>query len=88
MDHDVTGFVTDIWATGSNVVLSFSMSSELLKHTVKVFRLLKAFFKELSKVDPPIVYLSKCLIMLGVPTQPDHVYNTNTFAVIESTGIN
>ena len=83
MDHDVTGFVTDIWATGSNVVLSFSMSSELLKHTVKVFRLLKTFFKELRKVDPPIGYLSKYLIMLSVPTQPDHVCNTNTFAVIE-----
>ena len=25
--------------------------------------------------------------MLGVPTQPDHVYNTKTFAVIESNGI-
>ena len=39
MDHDVTGsWIKVSWATESNVVLSFSTSSELLKHTVNVER--------------------------------------------------
>ena len=41
-----------------------------------------------KKANPPIGYLSKYVIMLSVPTQPEYVSNKNTFAVIETTGIN
>ena len=37
-----------------------------------------------GKVDSPICYLSKYLIILSVPTHSDYDYHTNTFAVIET----
>ena len=67
------------------------MLSELLKQTVKVFLLLKSFWMNKlnnEKANPLIGYLSKYLVMLSVPTQPDYISNKNTFAVIETTGIN